>query len=102
MLKFPLLKKGIESVLGKNNPITNNDGYVNYKLLNQKGWYCMKLDVTVGIDNIAKTKITKACSAKVAENKVTIPVASTGQSSSRVGVHLRSDIKVETVPEKCN
>jgi len=68
-------------------------GQVEYDFLNPNGWYCMKADINVQ----TKKTINLACGAQLADSKVNVNVLSDAQSTSSVGVHVLSDVKVNDV-----
>lgn len=73
---------------------------VNMKLLNPKGWYCMKADIASGVEGIRNTTNVKlACSAKLAKNDLSVAVNSTtggvtvgSQSVGQFGIAIDSTV----------
>jgi hypothetical protein len=67
------------------DPSINIAGKAEYKLLNPKGWYCMKFNVTAVND--AKTKVRLNCSAKLAKSNVLVGVDTKDDKGVIVGVN---------------
>lgn len=66
-------------------------GNPTYNLLNNNGYYCMKVNVNVKTD----FDINLACNAKLADNSVQVNVASEVNSeTSVIGVNVGSDVQV--------
>jgi 4-diphosphocytidyl-2C-methyl-D-erythritol kinase len=62
-----------------------------YNLLNNNGYYCMKVNVNVKTD----LDINLACNAKLADNSVQVNVASEVDSeTSVIGVNVGSNVQV--------
>jgi hypothetical protein len=62
-----------------------------YNLMNNNGYYCMKVNVNVHTD----LDINLACNAKLADNSVQVNVASTTNSETGViGVNVGSNVQV--------
>jgi 4-diphosphocytidyl-2C-methyl-D-erythritol kinase len=62
-----------------------------YNLLNNNGYYCMKVNVNVQTD----LDINLACNAKLADNSVQVNVASEVDSeTSVIGVNVGSNVQV--------
>jgi hypothetical protein len=75
------------------DPAVNLVSNVEYKLLNPKGWYCMKFQVTAGAEQTkATTNVKLHCDAKLAKSNLVIGVDSTantgvvGVNNTTVGV----------------
>lgn len=56
----------------------NIGSQVTYNLMNPKGWYCLKANITAGVDSAtpATTKINLHCSAKLAKSDLALNVDS--------------------------
>lgn len=66
-------------------------GNPTYNLLNNNGYYCMKVNVNVQTD----LDINLACNAKLADNSVQVNVASSVNSeTSVIGVNVGSNVQV--------
>lgn len=66
-------------------------GNPTYNLLNNNGYYCMKVNVNVKTD----FDINLACNAKLADNSVQVNVASDVNSeTSVIGVNVGSNVQV--------
>lgn len=73
-------------------------GEATYKLLNNNGWYCLKVDVNV----LSTTNLELGCSSHVADSKVDVAVGGTkNRQVGEVGVHVFSDVNV-TRAASCN
>ena len=66
-------------------------GSTTYNLLNNNGYYCMKVNVNVKTD----FDINLACNAQLADNSVQVNVASqTNSETSVIGVNVGSNVQV--------
>jgi hypothetical protein len=73
---------------------------VNMKLMNPRGWYCVKADISSGVEGIPNTtNVSLACGAKLAKNDLSIGVNSqTGgvtvgsQSLGQLGIAIDSTV----------
>lgn len=69
-------------------------GSPTYNLMNRNGYYCMKVNVNVQ----TSLNINLHCNARLADQKVNVNVGSNQNSStSVVGVHVLSNVQVNTV-----
>lgn len=69
-------------------------GAPTYNLLNPNGYYCMKVNVNV----MTSLTVKLHCNAHLADSKVDVNVLSTtNDSTSAVGVHVLSDVEVQTI-----
>jgi hypothetical protein len=65
-----------------------------YNLLNNNGWYCIKVNVNVATN----LTVNLSCSAHLADERVNVNVLSNqNQATSTVGVSVLSDVQVVTV-----
>jgi len=76
---------------------------VNMRLMNPKGWYCIKVDIAAGVEDIhTHTTVTRACTAKLAKSSLSIGANSqTGgvtigeQSVGQLGIAIDATITEE-------
>jgi hypothetical protein len=67
-------------------------GTPTYNLMNNNGYYCMKVNVNVA----TSLNINLACRAKLADNSVQVDVGSnTNSTTSAIGVNVGSTVQVQ-------
>jgi hypothetical protein len=63
------------------DPAINVASSVEYKLMNPKAWYCMKFQVTSGVEEIkADTNVKIHCDAKLAQSNLVLSADSTNNT----------------------